>query len=347
MERQPSFERIVGGTEEQKEKIAQEAERASLKSGEDLFGEHLVKPTREEKESIIKATTYANEIAKKYGAKKQFDGDRIFLLESGSVETITKGEIKHGVCNSYNQSIGVERSDSDALLASSVVHEMFHMNSYHSAQVVEKELGLLFKKTESRPYRSGISMRGREGEGDYFSLAEEAIIATLSRRFFDEVIAHDPLYKGEMDRTAKIVEWLVSFAQKRIPEQERKQKFIAAVQDILILPESEKVYTNLYESDNEDAFKMGFFMGFYEENLKAGKIMHERAEEREKFNKVLDKIVANSEGKITDKNRLFDQFARAHFTGNYLPLARTIEDVLGKGAFRKIAEELGEMNDEK
>jgi hypothetical protein len=220
------------------------------------------------------------------------------------------------------------------------------MDSYHSSQVTEERSWLIFKKTESKPYRNGITMHGRENEGEYFSLAEEAIIATLSKRFFDEVITNDPLYKEEMERTVKIKEWVINFAQERIPDQEIKLRFISAIQDTLILPENKKVYEILFESNNKDAYKIGFFMGFFKENLESGNIMHERAEEREKFNKVLDRIVADSKGTITDRNQLFDQFARAHFTGNYMPLARTIEDALGKGSFREIAEELGEMNNE-
>jgi len=94
MEKQPSFEKIIGGTQKQKDIIIREAERASLKSGEELFSEHLVEPTREERESITKAVAYANEVARQYGATRQFNADRIFLLESGSVGALTDGEIK-------------------------------------------------------------------------------------------------------------------------------------------------------------------------------------------------------------------------------------------------------------
>lgn len=344
MERQPSFERVIGGTDRQKEKIAKQAEAASCKTGEELFGEYLIEPTTEEKASIESASSFVNEITKYYGSSKQFGTDRIFLLKSGGVEALTEGEIKRGVCNSFNQTIAVDRStNSNALLASVTAHELLHMNSYHSSQVVERKSWSLFKKTESMPYRSGISMKGREEEGDYFGLAEEAIIATLSRKFFDEVIVQDPLYREEMEKTAKIKDWLINFAQNHIPEEENRNKFIATIEDILIFPESDKVCQILYDSNTEDNYKMGFFMGYFEDNLKSGDITQERPEEREKFNRVLDRIVTSSKGKV-DRNQLFDQFARAHFTGNYLPLARTIEDVLGKGSFREIAIELGEMN---
>ncbi len=344
MEKRPSFERIIGGSDEQKNHIIKQAEEASFKTGKELFGEQLVEPTEEEKESIEKACNYANQIAVYYGSLRQFNLDRIFLLRPGGVEKSTEGEVRTGVCNRFEQSIAIDRRTSNALLASCVVHEMFHMDSYSSAQVIESDLDSLTNKTRSKPYRGGISMRSRENDDKYFGLAEEAIIATLSRRFFDEVIVNDPLYKEEIERTRKIKEWLFNFAQKSIPEQERRDKFISNIRDILILPESDMVYRILCESGYKDNYKIGFFIGFFEDNLKLGTIMHERVDEREKFNKVLDRLVTNSKGKISDRNQLFDQFAKAHFTGNYLPLARSIEDSLGKGSFREIAKELGEMS---
>lgn len=345
MEKQPSFERIIGGTENQKKKIAAQAEKASQKTGEELFGKYLAIPTAEEQKTIEQSVAYANSIAKEYGAVREFDNDRIFLLQPGAVESLSNGKIKGGVTNAFNQSIGVERSFSNALLALAVVHEMLHMDSYHSSQVTESRSFLMFKKIGSRPYRSGISMNGREGEGEYFGVAEEAIIATLSKRFFDEVIVSDPLYKNDLENTKKIKQWLITFAEKHIPEDEQRSKFIRGIQEILILPETEKVYKELQEPDKDDQYKAGYFMGFFEENFKAGNIFHERNQERIKFDSVLDKIVADSKGKIPDKNQLLDEFARAHFTGNYLPLARRIESALGEGTFRKIAIELGNMRE--
>jgi hypothetical protein len=343
MEPKPHFERIIGGTEEQKEELTAHAKEAAFKSGQELFGEYLVEPTAEEKTVIEKAASYANSVAERYGATNQFDPDRIFMLQAGGVEKVTKGRHRQGLCNSYNQSIAVERSVSGAVLAPSVVHEMFHLDSYHSDQVLEVETPLGSKKIHSVPYRSGIAMHGRDKEGRYFSIAEEAIIAVLSKRFFDEEIATDSQYKDEIERTERIKQWILSYIENNFPDSKDKTQFIETIEDVLILPKNEKAYQTLVESNKPDKYKLGFFSGYFEENLKAGNIVHERGAERKKFDEVLDRIVAASEGKMADKNQLFDEFARAHFTGNYLPLARIIEGVMGEGSFRQIATELGAM----
>ncbi len=342
MEKLPSFERVIGGTQEQKDALLLQAERASLVSGREIFAEYLAIPTREEKESIEKAVQYSNTVSGRYGAYRLFSPERVFLLEPGGVKDFTGGELEQGMCNSFKQLIAVDRSNSTALLAQCVVHEMFHMNSYHASQLVDKKSWLFFKKTEDKPYRSGISMNGREGEGVYFGLAEEAIVSILSKEFFDNVVLQDPLYADEIETTQKIKNWLLAFADAHIKNEAERLKFVTGAKDILLIPDGDRVYEYL-TSDRGDAEKMGYFVGYYDEELLSGSLVLERGEEREKFNQVLDRIVSASQGTITGREQLFDEFARAHFTGNYLPLARIVEDVLGKGSFREIAVELGQM----
>ncbi len=330
-----SFERIVGGTTEQQERVSERAEKESSKTGEELFGEYIIEPTVKEKRAIEESVSYANDIALKYGSRRQFNPDRVFVLKQGGVRSSTGGDFAQAVCNSFNQSIAVERHFSDAILSASVVHECLHLNGYHSEQINGDG--------EGRPYRHGISMRGRSDEGDYFGLANEAIVATLTKDFFEKVISKDEQYREDIERTQKIKEWILSFIEREIPNHEKKESLISMLNDILILNRSNEVYDVLFNSSNHDDYKIGYFFGYYKEDLKSGNILRERADERKKFDSVLEDIVARSDGKVTDKGMLFDQFAKAHFTGNYIPLARIIEDALGKGSFREIAIKLGEM----
>jgi hypothetical protein len=334
MEKQPSFDKIIGGTEEQKEDLRKGTKEYSEESGKELFGEYLVEPNKNEIAVIKEAVEYANKTASYYGATRTTNPERVFLLKPDGVASLNEGKIRSGVSNIYSQSIAVDRTDSNALLAESVVHESFHMSCYYAAQIFEDGI--------DRLYRSGIEMRGREKEGKYFSIAQEAIIATLSRKFFDEVISKDPLYKDDMKYTEAIKSWLIAYAEKNT-QGENKEKTVAAIHDILILPGSESVYRMLYETNEDDDYKSGVFYGYFKEELESGKVIQERSEERDKFNKVIDEIITNSKGKLNNKEKLFDEFAHAHFTGNYLPLARLIEGALGKGSFRKIATDLGEV----
>jgi hypothetical protein len=67
----------------------------------------------------------------------------------------------------------------------------------------------------------------------------------------------------------------------------------------------------------------------------------ERYTERKKLYELLDKLVLHSGGKFNNRDEVFDEFAKANFSGNYLPLARMVEGILGQGSFRKLAEEFG------
>ena len=258
--------------------------------------------------------------------------ERIFLLKPKGVESFTKGRLRNGFYDSFNQTIAIDRTSSKVTLAMTVAHESFHMSSYQAAQI--------FEDGSSGSYRSGIGMTGRQGEEKYFNLAQEAIIATLSRRFFDEVISKDPLYSKEIEQTETIKKWLVNFSENKIQDKDSKEKALIVIKNILVLPNIGSIYDQLFESKKDDNYKFGYLMGFFEEELKSGSIFHERIEEREKFEDTLDEIIKKSEGKISDRKELFDEFARAHFSGNYLNLARIIEGALGKGSFRKIAEKI-------
>ena len=62
-EKQPSFNRIIGGIEDQKNELLKKAESASLRSGEDIFGNYLTETKKSEKIAITEAVEYANKIA--------------------------------------------------------------------------------------------------------------------------------------------------------------------------------------------------------------------------------------------------------------------------------------------
>jgi len=61
--------------------------------------------------------------------------------------------------------------------------------------------------------------------------------------------------------------------------------------------------------------------------------------ERSKLNKIVKDIFEKNSDKFESQEEVFDEFARAYFTGRMLPIARLVEKTYGKGSFRKIAEE--------
>jgi hypothetical protein len=331
MERQPSFSRIIGGTEEQRKALEKEAEEMVLLSGEDIFGEELLDPTEEEKELINQAVAYSNFLAASYGSTRAIDPKRVFVLRRGAVVRHTDGNISGGVHNSFKQSTGIERNISPIAFAMTVVHESCHGASYSSAQILEDGT--------DQPYRQGISMRERNGDNTYFKQAEEAIVTICARKFHDEILANHPRYQQEIARTNEIKLWLASYLRKKAPEEELKG-FLSLVDDIIALPNNEKLHKMLSDSSKDEDVVFGYFQGFYQDNIKSGDILRERSKERMIFDEILERISQQS-GETITKQELFDDFAKAHFTGNYLPLAKKIEGIMGKGSFREIAGELG------
>jgi hypothetical protein len=59
---------------------------------------------------------------------------------------------------------------------------------------------------------------------------------------------------------------------------------------------------------------------------------------------LLAELVLKSNGEFKDKETIFKEFAKAHFTGNYLTIAHLIERILGEGSFRKIADKFAFEN---
>jgi hypothetical protein len=258
----------------------------------------------------------------------------VFVLKEGGVSRHTDGTAAGGVVNSLAQSIGVERKASPVLFAETIVHEGCHGASYSSGQIIDDGT--------DRPYRQGISMRDRSGEGYYFKVAEEAIVSLFAQNFLQNVLRKEADYKVEIQRSEEIKDWLRSYIKSEMPKEKQAQ-LLMMIDEILLLPDNDHVFDMVNNQSKDDDYKFGYFTGQYETHLKQGDIFLERKRERDQFQAVRQEIVEASKGSLTDQ-LVFDEFTRAHFTGDYMPLARMVEGVLGKGSFRSIATKLGEMN---
>lgn len=69
--------------------------------------------------------------------------------------------------------------------------------------------------------------------------------------------------------------------------------------------------------------------------------MYERWLERHYLQKCIDEIFKKGNGRFRNKEEVFGLFARAHFSGSLLPLARVVDEVIGRRAFRRMAEMSG------
>lgn len=333
------YERIIGGTEEEKMVASKELQTEFEKMSAKL-AEYELEKNPEDLKIIQKTESIIDRMVAQYGGEpKPLPLDHIYVLKPGSVLAMTEGKLAVGIHKPLGLKIGVERGKSKSLFASTVAHELFHLKSYKSARVGKSG-------EDVRLYRSGLSMIDRKdpneemgNEKEYFAILEEAIVAECTKKFLDE-ISKDSAFSEEAEAVKKFRDWVVAYHRSGgIPEEkakefERELKYISEPQN--------KVERVLAFSDDEEE-RQAYAAGMFEALCEKGEVETvERYRERKKLYELLDKLVENSGGKFKNRDEVFDEFAKANFSGNYLPLARTVESILGKGSFRKLAEEFSE-----
>ncbi len=336
MERGTHFERFIGGSEEDKEKARKEMEENFNEKSEEL-SRHELEKTSEDLEVIKKTESTVNEIVDQYeGKTKPFPHERIYLLEPGSVFKITEGKLEGGIQNTLREVVGVEKKKSKLKFAATLAHELFHLKSYKSASIKEAA-------EEIRPYRSGFSMHERDfdkkagEEKVYFSMLEEAVVAECTKKFLEKVKEKDETLNKEHEANEKLKEWFCNFnLSKGVPEE----KIETIKEELIFIPDAEKKVKEINNQYENEEGRQAYAAGLITRLYKDGKIgILERQQEREKMYELLDELVVKSEGRFKNRNEIFDEFAKANFSGNYLNIARIVESILGKGSFRKIAED--------
>jgi len=336
MEGKTHYERIIGGTEEEKQVASKELQETFDERSKDL-SEYELEKSPEDLEILKKTEAIVDSIVARYGGEpKALPLDHIYVLKPGSVLAMTEGRLAGGIHKPMGLNIGVEKGKSKSLFASTVAHELFHLKSYKSARVGKSG-------EDVRLYRSGLSMFDKKNpdekvgeEKEYFSVIEEAIVAECTKKLLDE-IGGNALFSEEASAVMKFRDWVVAYyrrggvPEEKVKEFEKELKYIADPQDKV-----ERVIAFSGKEEERQAYAAGMFGALYEK----GEVETvERYTERKKLYELLDKLVINSNGKFKNRDEVFDEFARANFSGNYLPLARTVESILGKGSFRKLAEE--------
>ena len=178
----------------------------------------------------------------------------------------------------------------------------------------------------------------RGKEKIYFDELEEAIVAECTKRLLESgEMQTNPLFVEEAQARDKFLGWVANYFRNTGKSEETIQLIVSETKYIPNAQESVKQV----EAENDDegkraSYAAGMFHRFLQDN-KIGEM--ERYKERSKLYKLLDEIIEKSGGKFKDRDEIFTEFAKANFSGRYLPLARTIESALGKGSFRRLAEE--------
>lgn len=331
------FERVIGGeSEKSRIEVKEKLQKWLEEHYKNDIKPYEISPTERDKQIIETVEAAVDRLITAYsGIPKPFPPEKIHLLRPDTVHIATEGKFSGGFHSPLGQRIVVEKGSSDIDFATTLAHELFHLKSYKAAQVVENG--------RVKPYRSGISVFSRTEETEYFAELEEASVAEVTRQFYQNEVRNNPLFQAEVRATDKIKEWIKKFLQMRGVDEARQEFILGEIYSIPEAEEIAKVLEGEVDSEDPEMYKLGYVAGALHQFIeKEQVVLSERYRERQKLDKLLEEIVSKSENKFQNKAEIFNEFAKANFSGNLLPLARTIEDILGKGSFRRIAEEFKE-----
>jgi hypothetical protein len=343
MEGRTPYERVVGGTGEEKEAALKELQRIFDERSVELAKYELEK-TPEDLELLTRTEAAVDGMVERYGGDpKPFPLNHLYILKPGSVLAMTGGKLGGGIHKPLGVKVGVEKGGSKLLFASSVAHELFHAKSPKVARVGKSG-------EDVRLYRTGLSMMDRKDpdaergdEKEYFGMLEEAIVAECTKRFLEQITKEEP-FREEAEAVKKIWSWASEYYRKAGVTEEKIQqageelKFIANPQERI-----KEVEAHSENEVNRQAYAAGMLRRVHEK----GEVEStERWHERKMMYDVLDNVAARSNGRFNNRDEVFDEFAKANFSGNYLPLAKMIESILGKGSFRRLADEFAIKGEE-
>lgn len=331
MEGTHNFE-IIGGGEKEKKKVSDRLQE-EFDNRYAKLEKYEMEKTPEDLEILKKVEERVDETVKKYGGvPRNFPRDHLYLLPPGAIAEYSNKRILGGVHVPLRSVIGVEREDSNLMFASTIAHELFHLKGFKSVRIFQDGEQFFLNRT-------GISLidnkteevRGEEKE--YFIGIEEALVTELTRRLV-EALGEEEEFKAESESMGKIRNWLAGNMRRRKIAEDKIEEFSEEF-TYIDNPENFAVEVEKYSKDENSRqnFAQGRFDRMYTEGLVE---FRERYSDRKKFKGLILEIVEKSEGKYIASD-IFDEFAKAHFTGRYLPLAHLVEEVLGKGSFRKIA----------
>lgn len=332
------YEHIVNiQTEEERIEAEEELQNLFEFKPSDIDAFELEK-TPEDLEIIKITESIVDKIVLKYGGKpKSLPVEHIYLLAPDKLLEYSDDAFSTGLHYPASSKIIVERYNSPVFFSSVLAHEMFHLKGYKSARIGKSG-------SDIHLYRSGISMVDRKDieakQGDeeiYFQVLEEAIVSECVRQFLD-MLSEEDLFNEDLLAFNQIRDYISKY-YKSIGVDEMRIKVFE--QELKYIENSPQILEEIISHSEIQEERQRYASEIYDDMIKkdSGKaIKFERDVERKKMYELLDNIVSKSNCKF-EYGDVFDKLAYSHFSGNYLPFARIVEEVLGKGEFRKLAKE--------
>jgi hypothetical protein len=337
MEKHP-FDRIIGGTDMDKAGASIELQELfDLKN--EMLEKYEVEKTPEEIILIEKTITIVDRMVTQYGGTVgKLPEDHIYVLRPGAIALVDGGKFHNGYHSPLGAKIGVDRTDSPFIFSAVLAHELFHLKSYKAARIYGRgdvgHVGL---------YRSGLAMVDTKDPGEmpgdekyYFAMLEEAIVAECTIKFTDE-LSQDPIFIEDARAINMFKDWFVGYYTRNGGPEEMMKEFQI---ELRYIANPQEMAQKVLDHSPDEKVRQAYAVVLLDKlHLDKKLNMVERYKERKMLYKLLDLLVQNSDGRFQNTDEVFTELAKANFSGHYLGVARMIENILGKGAFRKLAEE--------
>lgn len=282
------------------------------------------------------AVSYVRKWAARYGAP-----ERDYPMDEILANVARRNfESHNGSFRLYSGQVRIEETDNDLEYITTLTHELLHYASPHIFQSRETILsdkdpeGRDKIKVDSKVRRSGIAAMSRDFSKTYFERFEEAIVEEINRRIYKDMV-RDPLLSETAKQTEQVKMWLTAQMRYRFFPEEYVQD---VVNDIYFIADPEPLLDIFKQRGSIDNKFAALEKEIDHLDFNHGLTKFSRYVERYELSQFIDSLYEKAPHEFASKEEIFDMFARANFTGKLLPLARKVEKILGKGAFRNIAE---------
>jgi len=332
-----NFERIIGAkTDESRVRIDNELEKIHSSDFPAKFIEQSIEPTQEHQKIVQDVVSYAKKYIAELGIDKPLPNIKLILLKSDNT-VLDNADIDiqnwkiNGKFLPKPGAIAIRNSEELVNFAERFAHEYFHALGYQAAQTNESQ-------TDINNYRIGLSQHDRTNtDMRYFRDLDEGFVTECSIRFLNSYSHSNPNIKEQIDAMQELRTWFLNSKTLISLYGEIEHKKVAELfNEIIAHPDLSNLIKSSAFKVADDTERILLLHKIFDiEDLKERTLPYHK--ERKKLQEIILSIYKTTPNSTPES--IFNEFAKAHFTGNYLPIARLIEKTFGKGGFRKLAEE--------
>lgn len=340
MQQETHFQRVVGGDTEQKQRALRDLQRSFEAAGETMPCE--IEKSEKDIRIIQKVEAAVDELVTKNGGKaKPIPMENIHLVHPGEIQELTPEHFERGVAGLTGLFALVERPASDLDFASTLTHELLHLKSYKAARVGDPDQKPGLYRQGIQTIRETHLKDGGKEIIQFFADIEEAIVSECTWLILN-LLKEDELFRDEASASHEIKE-LARAHYLQTYGFERAHEIDAALENIVCIPDAQKYLSTIHAHQAHGENREAMAADIIDKLMQTRQMTaQERQEERLALYQLIDEMVERTENTIS-KADIFLTFVQANFSGHYLPLARMIEHVFGKGSFKALGKKFASI----